>query len=240
MAGVPAKRRFNLSKVDSWLAVTQWLWDRTYAFVASTAGAAMIGALAKATGWVSAYGPLAWGLIALATFVLLYTLLIWGRSRLAAARKERAAAMIAERTAEHSTVNPLAEDFRNQRIRLVDLYTPFGDPIFDRTFRRCDLIGPAVIWLSPQTSFRRNRGDNVEYIKVNAFTAQKWPNKLGIVRGSIEDCYLANVIIIVHDEHASNFEGMFEHRIQWMNDPIPQDEKPKLLGPPDTEPGTPQ
>lgn len=224
MAAVPPKRTFNLAKVDSWLAVLQWAWDRTYALVASTAGAALIGSLAKATGWISAYGPIAWGALGLLAFLIIYSVLIWGRSRLASSRKDRAAAMIAERAAEHSTVNPLAPDFRHQRIRLTDLYTPYGHPVEDRTFRGCDLVGPAVVWISPSTTFRRNHFHNVEYIKINANTAQLWPNKLAILRGSIENCVIVNAIVLVHEDHAVEFESTFIDPLQWMNDPIPPGE----------------
>lgn len=236
MAGAPQNKRFSLGKADSWFAVGQWVWDRAYAFVISAGGAAMIGALAKATSWISAYGPVAWGAIGLSAFVILYVLLIWGRGRLAAARLERASAMIAERASEHATVNPLSEDFRNQRIRLTDLYTPTGDPIFDRTFRRCDLIGPAVVWVSPWTTFASNRIDNVEFIRIDAKTARKWPNKLAIVRGSIVDCHLVNVIFLVDERDADAFASKWEGgTLQWMNDPIPQGAEPALLSPPDIE-----
>jgi hypothetical protein len=155
MSGAPQKRRFDLAKVDSWIAVVQWLWERTYAFIASAIGATIVGALARATAWISKYGPVAWGIIGLIAFALLYILLIWGRGRLATARSLRASAMIAERAAEHATVNPLSPDFRNQRIRLTDLYTPYGLPLSDRSFKHCDLIGPAVLWISPHTTFRQ-------------------------------------------------------------------------------------
>lgn len=236
MAGAPTPRKFELAKVDSWLAVLQWAWDRAYALVASTAGAAMMGYSAKATTWIAQYGPIAWGLIALAAFVLIYSLLIWGRSRLASARLARASAMVAERASEHASTNPLKEDFRNERIRLTDLYTPMGDAIVDRTFKRCDLIGPAVIWVSPWTEFARNRIDNVEFIRVNANTARLWPNKLAVVRGSIMDCHLMNVIFLVGENEAESFVAKWNGgHFQWMNDPIPQAELPRLPSPPDTE-----
>lgn len=240
MAGAPARRRFELAKVDSWLAVLQWAWDRAYALIASTAGAAVMGYLAKATGWIAQYGPIAWGGIGLLAFLLIYCVLVWGRGRLAKARMERAAAMVTERAAEHATVNPLAPDFRNQRIRLVDLYTPYGLPIDERSFKDCDLIGPAVLWLSPYTVFRNNTFHNVEFIKIDANTARQWPNKLALTGGGVERCRLVNVIILVHADHAPNFEALFTGPIQWMNDPIPPTEVPKLPSPPDTEQETPQ
>lgn len=240
MAEDHRKRRFALSDVDSWLAVFQWVWERAFAFIASAAGATAMGFLAKATGWITDYGPIAWGGIALGTFVVIYVLLIWGRGRLAVARQQRAAAMIAERTAEHASVNPSAPDFKHQRVRLTDLYTPFGAPIEDRAFRDCDLIGPAVLWLSPGTVFRDNFVAGVEYIRIDAATARQWPNKLAVVRGSIERCRLYNVIVLVHDEDATEFAKRFTFPVQWMNDPIPANEPPKLQLPQGTEAETPQ
>lgn len=220
------KHRFNLTRADDWLAVLQWIGDRAFALIASTAGAGVMGYLAKATGWIAAYGPIAWGAIGLVTFAVVYLLLINGRRVLARARLDRAAAMISERAAEHATVNPLGSDFRHQRIRLIDLYTPFGLPITDRNFVDCDLIGPAVVWLSPNTVFRRNTFHNVEYVKINASTAQQWPNKLAIVGGSVERCLIVNTIFLVHTDHAKNFEDLFDGEIQWMNDPPRRDKTP--------------
>lgn len=212
-------KKFDFSKTDSIFAVFQLLWDRGSAFVASAAGAAVMGALAKATAWVSAYGPIAWGLIGLTSFAALYALMIWGRKTTSASRRDRANALVAERAAEFATVNPLAPHFVNQRIRLSDLHSPFGEPLRDRTFSGCDLIGPAVILLSHMTVYRGNIPNNVEYIRVNGRHIQMWPNKLTIIGGTIENCRLYNVIFVIPEDFVGVFEGLFIDDVPWANDP---------------------
>jgi hypothetical protein len=61
-----------------------------------------------------------------------------------------------------------------------------------------------------------------------------------MLRGGVEQCVLVNIIILVHHEHAESFESTFSDRIQWMNDPVPQDEISGTSTPQAVEHETPQ
>lgn len=217
-SGGMANKPSRLSAIDSFISRATWVWERIWTVLLSGTGAWVMGALAKATAAINALGPIAWGGIGFATFVGLYVLFLVGTRVLADARKRRAEADFADRLADRSTINPLSDHFVGVRINLSDLYTPFGDPLKNYTFKRCELIGPAVIFMTPATVFRRNLINNVEFIRINPQSGQLWPNKLVLHAGLIEECTLHNVILLVADWQADDIASTFNHPIQWMND----------------------
>jgi hypothetical protein len=220
MAGRAAAWR-NLRSFDSLVAVAQVLWQNLVAFLASGIGGLLMGYLASITGWLTRAGPVVWGGVGLISFIGLQLTFSTIRRQLAASRKDKAAALIAEQVADRSTINPMEKHFRNQRIHVQDLFTPYGEPVTDRTFADCDIIGPAVVLVDRGTVIRRNNLQYVEFVCVEDSKIQVWPNKLTLFNSIIESCRLYNVIFLVPRGSAEDFQRAFTDNVPWVNSKPP-------------------
>lgn len=217
-----ARDKNRLGKVDSVVSLVQWAWDRSAALLVGSAAGGGVTWLASATEWMNSTGPLSWGVAGLAAALTVYWTMIGGRALAARARLARAMADAAESVAGGSAINPLKGDFVRERIRLSDLISPAGSPLRSYTFKNCELIGPAVLFLDPDVVFRANHVEFVEFIKINPYAGQLWPNKIVMHGGLIEGCVLVNVILLVSYDLAAGVERSFGQAIQWMNDMTPE------------------
>lgn len=132
-----------------WLAsVWKWLWEN-FSKIATMAGWAMTFAIpawaASAVEALNVYAPLSWilaGFTGMALMAIAYSAIGVGAFWWTTARIRSVWAR------EHHTVNPLETVFRNQRINVADLVTPFNRVVANKTFLDCELIGPANIYIS--------------------------------------------------------------------------------------------
>lgn len=128
-----------------WIRVGMaWLFDQAiehWATIVSVAGGGVMTYLASVSAWLNPYGPVAWGGVGIASFLLMsfaFLVVGWARERYATADyvKTKAAA---------SAVNVLAPTHTNERIELSSFYHPFYRPVENARFENCDLFGPANI-----------------------------------------------------------------------------------------------
>lgn len=100
---------------------------------------------AEQTDWVTALGPYGVLLASIAGALLaagLILALVWGRYVWL-----RGSAMNQWRESVGDRINPLAETFRSQRVRLADLVSPAHQVIRNKKFYDCELIGPGNVVL---------------------------------------------------------------------------------------------
>ncbi|MES1200952.1 MAG: hypothetical protein ABUS57_05835 [Pseudomonadota bacterium] len=94
---------------------------------------------------LQAYAPLSWIFAGLIAFLILAL----GNMAFGVGAFWRTTAKIrASFYRERDRVNPLEQLFRNQRIAIHDLITPFERRVEEKTFIDCELIGPANIYIS--------------------------------------------------------------------------------------------
>jgi hypothetical protein len=101
--------------------------------------------------WLAVYGPIAWvgagagGLLCLAALMALYA---HYRTYMATART------MEERLAIKDVVNPLDSNFDSKRISLDKLVFPVDKSITNKAFHRCEIIGPAIVFITgPMQSY---------------------------------------------------------------------------------------
>lgn len=205
----------NIGRYSDLLSVGQWVWERSASLLASAAGAVVIGSLAKATDWLNAWGPIAWGCFGLATFVILAWTISGAGALIAARRLRGIQALIAEKSLGAAHINPLDRSFFSKRISLFDLTTPMGEPLENKVFDECELVGPAVIVLS-NSAFRHNIYHNVEFAIIASDSVKTMPNKIILVSSTITKCKIYNVIFLVPEKFRDEFERGHNQPIEWM------------------------
>ncbi len=95
--------------------------------------------LANLTAWISAYGPVAWGFVGLIKFATVIGLYwVWSYSN-----RLQAITRLYEERERTTAVNPLDGVFNKRRLRLIDFFDPFYQPISTARFTDCQLHGPA-------------------------------------------------------------------------------------------------
>lgn len=206
----------RLSKADSIVSLSQWGWDKIGIIVASTFGGSLITALAAATEWISRYGPFAWGLIGLGTFLILMAALTAWTGAWSRAQLNRAFAEVAERVAERGSVNPLEARFYRQQIKLEDFLRPDATPVAGKVFEDCDLIGPMVVLLGGAFTYSNNENVFVEFVKVRDHIPML-PNKLILHDVIIRNCRIYSVVFLVPDAQVAMFHAGFAGDVPWLN-----------------------
>ena len=131
-------------------------------------------------------------------------------------RLRRAQVKLIEETSNTDQINPLKSRFLNERVRLYDLRSPAGEPIGDRTFDECQLIGPAVIALSGSSIDNPRALHNVEFLALPSDGLTFSPNKMVLQGCRISRCSIYNVIFLVANSERPMFEKEFP-QIPWLN-----------------------
>lgn len=201
---------------DGWLGRAANLYG-LWPLIPATVNTAITGILASTSDYVSQLGPLAWWGLSLLIGALTYLLIVTGGLLTEIARSKKVYRELAERTASASQINPLSNRFFQQRILLNVFHDPFGDPIKDRAFEECDLIGPATIVIVGRHSFSENSLQNVEFAKIDDDKIRGIPNKLIIQDGQIRRCKVSNVIFLVPNSAVTMFEQGFGGNVLWLN-----------------------
>lgn len=207
----------HLGKLDAWWSLAERGWGivQTYLVPIGLGGLMMVSA--SITDWLHDAGPVVWGAIGVATFFV--TLLIhgWWVSRRATSRLTNVHASIAEKIEGRSPINPMAERFFKQRVRLHDLRNPVGAPIENRTFEKCELMGPATIVLAAGSEIAHCEFNNVEFAKIPLATLRPKPNKMFFHKCTIRHSKIYNVLVLVPDERANDYESGFVGGVPWIN-----------------------
>lgn len=132
------------ARIFGWLDRVGSLWS-----VVSTVGTISVGGLtawaAAATNWLDKYAPFSW--VAAGILGALFTVLIFVCASYARFKWVHASAVNKWKEAV-STINPLEDTFRNQRIKLSDLVSPGRPEIIGKTFIDCELVGPANLGIT--------------------------------------------------------------------------------------------
>jgi len=127
-------------------AASRWLWDwliEHWPQILMVGGAGVMTYLASIAAWLQKYGPLAYGVIGLGTYLLLMV----GYWLYGITRKNVASSRLADERWKTSSINPLDGNFTKQRIKLSDFFNPFYVPVRSAKFQGCELLGPANIIL---------------------------------------------------------------------------------------------
>lgn len=118
--------------------------------VLGTAGMTGLSAwAASASHSVAALGPIAWvgaGIVGGLTFLFAYWM--WTKIRMQVVRLTLARGL-ADRT---DTINTLDDVFTKRRILLDHFKKPFVEPVNNKTFVDCELVGPAVVYFGGSTT----------------------------------------------------------------------------------------
>lgn len=209
-----AQAKNRLGKIDSVVSLVQWAWDRIAVLGASALGGGVMGRLAATTDWISQYGPIAWGLAGLASFILIvFVLSAWAevssRSRL-----RRAQASVVEVSASTVSINPLQAHFLNQRIRLADLIPVAGEPVEGRSFDGCDLIGPITV-LALGCHFNEVEWTGASFVEIaDELFVRHSANKLVLKDSHVRKCRIYNVVFLVREGEAG---AMRKLGGEWLN-----------------------
>lgn len=121
-----------------------WLVDfavEKWPYILAAVGGTVMTVLAAVTKWLAVYGPVAWGAIGIASFLIL----AGGLRVIATAQQILAHNRFAKKREQTTGINPLDDHFSRQRINLADFFHPFYKPTRLAKFQDCEVFGPAVI-----------------------------------------------------------------------------------------------
>lgn len=133
-----AERKDLLSTIES-----RWSLVKNFGAL-PVIGGALSGGLAWATQAMSAWAPFSWFAAAIIGALVFYFI---GAVRAWHGERQEGAKRIAMLADPKGHINPLQDHFENVRIYLADLKPPLGYVIEGKTFRRCEIIGPANLIL---------------------------------------------------------------------------------------------
>ena len=138
----------RLLRLEAGVAIGQALADhfidRGFRWLSVLAAGGVMSYLAAATAWVNNFGPIAWGIAFFAgAFAALgvWGMMVWVSKRWMLNR-------FAARAHTAGNVNILAPSFEGQRIMVTQFYNPYYVPCTGARFHRCQVWGPANVFLS--------------------------------------------------------------------------------------------
>jgi hypothetical protein len=121
------------SYISSWI-VEHWLECISVLF---TGGG--MAYLAAFTDWMKPWGPIGWAAIGFLSMIIVigcYAIYWW-------ARRYKTTIAFTEKLLQSTTINPLSDNFSKQRIKLVDFFNTFYQPVKTTKFQDCELLGPS-------------------------------------------------------------------------------------------------
>jgi hypothetical protein len=152
----------KLSTVDAIISLAQTaakVWPAVLAFFGGS-GMSYLASLNPALT------PLAWGFIGMATFLVLYVVLVGGVAAWSWALGRRAVARLSDHQLQTSTVNPLDPLLERKRVALRDFYHPFFAAHQGSHFRDCEIYGPGAVVLSGTQMFEECTFRSCDFIAV--------------------------------------------------------------------------
>jgi hypothetical protein len=126
-----------LDRISVHITVGQFLWG-----LATMSGLGIGAWAGRATQWINAYGPIGWVLSGLfVAGIVLFFYYIYAR-----VRKQLSIAKINEaRTLQRTSINVLNDQFDNEIISVIDLFSFFHQILVRKHFRNCRFVGPMVL-----------------------------------------------------------------------------------------------
>ena len=185
----------------TWFAQTLYAIFTNWALIWATLG----GLAVTVSGILQGYPLGVHGLIltALGTTFLIYAVV--SRARLWASRTsvERATERYIEARVGKSTVNPLDVTFTQERIDIRDIIRPLSNEVRNKTFVRCQIVGPINVLLIGSTNIANPRGTACEavYCDNNVYIS----NAAQLIDCDFRDCEFFNVTFMVLPDHYKKF-----------------------------------
>ena len=147
---------------------------------------------AWATDWLRVWGPISWVACGFAGLVLsLISLQAWSRYRL-----NSESAKIASRLgAEGDAVNPLLDNFDRKRIRLQMMASVIDRTIDQKTFDRCELLGPICVVITDGIVMQDNILHGCDFVAVQP--GRPINNAVRLRRCTIQRCKLHGITFLM-------------------------------------------
>lgn len=175
-------------------------------------GGAVSGYVVWITDKFNEYSPASWffaALIGAALSTLILGAISWFRA-------ERIRATYLKMAPQTSIeFNPLEDQVIRKRIFVSDLLTPLGEPILNKTFIKCEIVGPGAIFFAG-AHFHSPHLGNCEAIKMQGDAAQIFPNKVIFTDCTFRDCKFYNLVIIVPSNLYESFNNIMKNVVKWL------------------------
>tara|TARA_R110002012_G_scaffold90174_2_gene220615 strand:- start:385 stop:1068 length:684 start_codon:yes stop_codon:yes gene_type:complete len=155
------------------------------------------------TDWINQYGPIAYvgtGILALIIGLIISVLALWVVERwtiLAIRRKSKI---------RGAAVDPMARQYFNERVFLDDIAPPFNGSIANKTFERCQIIGPLNVY-PMRTSIERCIYTNVDHIMVDPEKIRAITNARIIDNCIFRDCEIFNISFLINSINYQYFDN---------------------------------
>lgn len=201
----------GLKSLDPYLSIAERMYN-LLAFIVIFSGGSIAGILARAAPFynnIGLFGVFAIALIA--SLLLAATFYMFKKALLAGSQQKYYNNLLEVK----SDVNPLAENFSDAIIHLVDLRLPVLEPQKHKTFRRCRLVGPltiAILGGSIEHSEFSNCGDVIALPDIQDKIFLN--GALVFVNCSFFNCTFTEVTVITNQQAARAFkENMPEIKV---------------------------
>jgi hypothetical protein len=161
--------RFRVDRGLSWI-------ERLLSIVANVpvfwalVGGSVIAWYARASGWMAQFDTFGLIVAAVGGALLIYLIVSFGRHLNARSRQIATQVELEKIRASSSTINPLDDVFSRVRISTESLRPPYGNIIFEKTFRNCDLVGPCNAAFF-KCHFDGNKGDECDAVVIKPLSA---------------------------------------------------------------------
>jgi hypothetical protein len=178
------------SSVSVWQSLVDHFTDSGIVWILSLSGGGLLGYLAHATQWLNAWGPIAWGAIAI--FGVYLSAAAYGLS--ASVGKKRILNKLANKSLQTSTINPMLDRFDHQSININDFYNPYYVASRGKRLSNCRVYGPALLYLTKVSIIK------CEYKQVQVVIIQQGATVYGAISFNdvvLTDCEICNVTFIM-------------------------------------------
>ena len=200
------KSIFSPEKSD---AIMAWV-ERAFRWTGPIAGGAMTTWVAQTIDWLNAYGPITWwAAFLLGVLITVWILNGWTAFRLRNARL----AFVKQQETRSDIVNPLEDTFQRRRVNINELRSVDDWVIENKTFIRCEIVGPATVYFDNATL---NANGFRNCIFVLARIGARIPSAIIMRRVTIQDSTLYAMTVIVPENQKDSFE-QGTARIEWIN-----------------------
>ena len=176
-------------------AGTAWLTDHViehwpaYVVLAISGGGTSYAA--RATSWITSYGPIAWVFCGLAGGLIglcVYGVFVWLKGQ----KIEQDLVLL---IGKRSGVSPTLHNYEEQRIGLGEFFNPYYIPYRNKVFRRCQVWGPALVFL-----LRGGKFDRCGFKDVQIVIAKEKEVIYGVIAfesPSFIDCEISNITLVM-------------------------------------------
>jgi hypothetical protein len=173
-----------------------WLWDWAidhWPSLVTAASGAVMTTLAAFSGWLSVYGPVAWGAIGLLSMlVAALGYFVYA----AAAERSANAAYTRSLSIVQRSVNPLQSVFDTERFAVADFARLIGTPYDGKMFRACEIHGPGALGLGTDCQVNRATFFQCDLVAVPRTPVYVY-TAVPFVRSTFEGCTFVRVTIFM-------------------------------------------